>query len=539
MENPRKSSLSFKIEPILLIILAVAAFLLFYRLDHRPFWQDEAETACLARTILQSGLPQAFDGKNLISQEEGREFNSDYLWRWSPWLQLYLTAAAFRLGGVNTLAGRLPFACFGLLGVGLVYFLIKQKFADRPWALVTSALLGSSVPFLLFARQCRYYSLGAFLTLVALYAFRSNWQAQLGPACLLVLSLGLLFYANYVLFISFLLPALLAAVLLYPRELPVARALMLALGLGIIMVPGVMLFQLPNQVTMLLNWELAQKILEHLEKYCVDLLQFMVPLPVALFLLWRWRAIFWGGCPLDPKERFVVFLALIFAGNILVLLPVPQCEHRYLLHLYPLSAIILGWTVLRAWHYHKFSGALLFLLLAFTNWVQLVPMKALGIGNYPIYNDAHMLTHPNLPLKLMLTELFSRYPDVNQHLIDFFNSQANPGETILITYGDLPLQFYTPFQVLGGLQGWANLPTKPPDWIVKRWYTRWNRDYVLNASEAYILNNLRLPQDYQRVIMPWEDEIFGNRADPYYHRFIPPEPMIRMVIYRKKGNSSP
>ena len=89
-----------------LLILAVAAFLFFFRLDHRPLWQDEAETACLARNVLAYGVPKAFDGVNLVSQEFGREFNRDYIWRWTPWQQIYLTAGAFRLGGVSTIAER-------------------------------------------------------------------------------------------------------------------------------------------------------------------------------------------------------------------------------------------------------------------------------------------------------------------------------------------------------------------------------------------------------------------------------------------------
>ena len=70
-------------------------------------------------------------------------------------------------------------------------------------------------------------------------------------------------------------------------------------------------------------------------------------------------------------------------------------------------------------------------------------MDWLRIVNRPMVNDRHMLTYPNLPLKLFLTELFSGYPDVNRNLIQFFQTHARPGDIILTTYGDLPLQFYT------------------------------------------------------------------------------------------------
>jgi hypothetical protein len=48
--------------PAIAIILALGAFLLLFHLDDRPFWQDEAETACLAKNVLKYGVPRAYDG---------------------------------------------------------------------------------------------------------------------------------------------------------------------------------------------------------------------------------------------------------------------------------------------------------------------------------------------------------------------------------------------------------------------------------------------------------------------------------------------
>ena len=303
-EKPRSTRLPSAIDPFFLAILAVAVFFLFFHLDYRPFWQDEAETACLARNVLKTGLPLAFDGVRKISQEQGMEFNSqDYLWRWSPWMQIYVAAGAFRVGGLNTLAGRFPFAFFGLLCVVLVYLLLTYKFQDRGWACISAALLTFCVPFLLYARQCRYYSLVAFFTLATLFFFRSNWQSKLGPACLLVLSLGLLFHTNYLVFGSFLIPALAAAALVYPQDLPVARIAKLALAIGAItIIPGLMLFQFHNQTSMISHYYLFDRIIRTLDSYFCDLLQFMIPLPLGVYLLWRWRGVVRGKFPADPKE---------------------------------------------------------------------------------------------------------------------------------------------------------------------------------------------------------------------------------------------
>jgi hypothetical protein len=519
----------------LIIILALGAFLLLFHLDHRPFWQDEAETAGLAKNVLKYGVPRAYDGINIISQEQGNEYDHNFLWRWSPWLQIYVTAAAFRLGGLTTYAGRFPFAVLGLACIFLVYHLVSRNFGDRAWAFWSAVLLTCSVPFLLYARQCRYYSLGALLALMSIYAFKEDWQSKTGPAFLLCLALGLLFYTNYLLFLSFTGAAFLAAVLLYYRAMPLTRSLTLIIGTGIIILPGLFLFRIQQQAGMV-N---LGAIIENLVQYCGDFFQFMFPLPVALYLLWHWGRILWTrrGLPKESPDRFILFLALVVIGNILLLTPAPQGEMRYLVHLYPLCAIVLGWIICRVWRFHKFSGALLAVLLIGTNWLNVLPMDWLGLLNRPIHNDASMLTYPNLPLKLYLTELTSPYPDVNQNLIRYLKAHAQPGETILTAYSDLPLQFYTSCQVFGGLQGHLHL-TRPPDWLVPRWYTRWNRQYDLNASEVLIRQLLSHTTDYQRVALAGEDEIFGNQPDPYFHHFIPPmESLPPLVIYEKKSPS--
>jgi hypothetical protein len=519
----------------LVLILALGAFLLLFHLDHRPFWQDEAETAGLAKNVLKYGVPLAYDGVNVISQEQGHEFDQNFLWRWSPWLQIYVAAAAFKIGGLTTYAGRFPFAVLGIACIFLVYQLVQHNFGDRAWACLAALLLTTSVIFLLFARQCRYYSLGTLLTLINLYAFREDWRSRFGPALLFCVSLGLLFYTNYLLFLSYVGPLVIAALLLYYAEIRWSRVLLLAAGTGLLVFPGLFLFRLQQQATMIS----LGAILEHLQQYFGDFLQFMFPLPVALYLLWHWGRNFWKRQAFltDPAERFILFISLIVLGNIVILTPAPQAEIRYLVHLYPLCTIVLGWVICRAWHYHKFSGALLGLLLVFTNWLYIVPMDWLGIINRPVHNDPQMLTYPNIPLKLYLTELSSPYPDVNQNLITFFRAQARPGQTILTTYGDLPLEFYTSNKIIGGLQG--PTPINPsPDWLVPRWYIRWNRQYDLNDSEKAIRQLLAQPGAYRPVRLPYEDEVFGNRPDPYFHRFIPPlEPVSPLMVYERNRPS--
>jgi hypothetical protein len=341
-----------------------------------------------------------------------------------------------------------------------------------------------------------------------------------------------LFYTNYLLYLSFVFPALILSIFIYPEKLPLRSFLKLALGSVIIMLPGIWLFRFQEQ-SLMLN---PLIIVENLEKYFADLFQFLIPLPVALYLIWRWRRIGYARPNLPAGEKFVFFLFLIVLGNIIILSPVPQCEHRYLVHLYPLCAIILGWLVCQAWHYHKFSGALLALLLLSTNWLYLIPMDWLWIANRP-NRSTQMLTYPNIPMGLYLRELSSGYPDINGSLIRFFRAHGKVGDTILINYGDLPLQFYTPYRIVGGLEGSITEGTSP-DWVARHPHTQWNRKHKLQQAEVFIKDKILPSKDYEAVFLIYEDAVYGNIPDPYHHRFTPPtEFLAPLTIYRKLSHN--
>ena len=515
-------------DAIFLLILAVAAFLFFFRLDHRPLWQDEAETACLARNVLKYGVPKAFDGINLVSQEFSREFNSDYIWRWSPWLQIYITAGAFRLGGVNTIAGRLPFALLGFANVVLVFLLIKRHFQDLVWARLAALLMASSVLFLLFSRQCRYYSLGTFLTLLSLYALQAGWQKRWGPAICLIVSLGLLFHTNYLLFFSYGGALLLATLLVYRKDLPPVRTLILIICLILLIIPSLGFYKI-HQQTGMINFSKTPR---NLACYFIDLFRFMLPLPLAALIVWGlgWGSLRVSKSAYTAEERFIVFLSLIIIANIFILSLAPAYFFRYMIHLLPLCVIILAWTCSRVLFHHKIFGIILILLLTLTNWLYLIPIDLSKITLYPPQSDKYMLTSANVPLRLYLTELISDYPDVNRGLVDFFQTQAKPDDTILTNYGDLPLQFYTQRKVVGGLQGQAVLLKTSPPWVVKL-----KTFSFKSAADFFIEDKLHLKANYEAIELPYPDDRFGNRPDPCYHHFIPPqEPYDHLIVFREK-----
>jgi hypothetical protein len=520
-------------------VLVLAAFLLFYNLGQRPFWQDEAETACLAKNVLATGLPYAYDGLNVVSQEEEREFDKvgGYLWRWSPWIQIYMQAAGFSVGGLNAAAGRAPFALAALLAVYWTFRLVRRHFGDRNLALLAALLLTTCVPFLLIGRQARYYAPGTLFVLWTLDAFLSDWQRKTGPLWAMFAGMALLFHANYLLFLSFAPTALAAALLVYPERFHWRRlGAVIAITLAVVVIPGALLYRIGSQSGM---FDILL-VPENLMLYFADLCMFCIPLPVSAYLAWRWRGVAFGGArPADPAERFALFCAVLIVLSLLFLGLVPQRFFRYIAHLLPLCAFLLAFCVRRLWDFSRLAAALLFFLLAATNWLAVYPMERLKIVNRPWQNDFRMLTSNNFPLKLFVTELVCGYPDVNTAIVDFFAARAKPGQTIVAEYGDLPLQFaLTGVRVLGGLQGEIPPDTRP-DWVLRRRVVRVNRDRFLFGTRAFT-DSLDYERDYERVALPFPDETFGNRTDdPNHHYFIAVEsPQKELEIWRRREAGS-
>src|SRR5512140_608536 len=143
----------------MLLLLVLACVLIFPNLGDRCLWQDEAETALVARNVLRTGLPLGWDGRLFVTQLGGRELTDGFLWSWTPWLMHYVAAFGMALGGPTSFGARWPFALLGCLSFPIFYRLVRRISGDRFLAIAASLLLLTSVQYLLLMRQCRYYAL--------------------------------------------------------------------------------------------------------------------------------------------------------------------------------------------------------------------------------------------------------------------------------------------------------------------------------------------------------------------------------------------
>ncbi|MBI3288159.1 MAG: hypothetical protein HYZ74_01420, partial [Elusimicrobia bacterium] len=186
-------------------LLGLGALLLFWNLGRPALWQDEAETALRAESILETGAPRmTLNGARVTAQPSltAHEGNAAGVWTWNTWLPAYLVAASFAVLGRTPLAARLPFALAALATLFLFWRLFEEdEDAKRPWAAQAGlALLVLSPAFLLFARQARYYALTALGAVLVMRAWRRMLDGKAGGALALVLALQFLLHSSFAFF---------------------------------------------------------------------------------------------------------------------------------------------------------------------------------------------------------------------------------------------------------------------------------------------------------------------------------------------------
>jgi hypothetical protein len=540
------------------LIVALAAILLFWNLSGRCLWQDEAETALLGKNILCFGLPYAWDGKNLISQEEGREFTfhsrqgtggpgPDGLWRWSPWIQCYVAALSMSIFGATTFGARFLFVVAALLSVPLTYLLAVRLFGSRPLARWSALFLSLSVPFLLYARQCRWYGVAYPLLVCLFLCVLALARERKGAWSGLVISAVLLWYTNFFLAAG-LLVALAAAAPVYRWE----RRFLIRFGLGL---AAIGIFTLPSFVIFSsigsgVRFEWART-MSYLAEYASEYFVFLVPLPIAAILVYAVaaRGEILGLC--GQWRRTALFLITFCICFVLVLSTGPFAFFRYLNPLLPITSILLALGVSYLAGKNFWIGMATVALVLFTDILHQFPLAFLGapgsqsnvdlfvsIGPQTTYRNALI----DFPLLCYFREIRRPIDDAERIVAQYLNEHAASGDVVLSGYGDLALQFHTGLKVIGGPQEPISAKRmsqwRDSDWLFPRrvWLGRdrnmsrfiWQglllRDlpaWVALPLEPHALARLTVLEELQYIRTPVRgtDIATSNCPEPQRHLF--------------------
>jgi len=456
-----------------------AAVLLLWGLGHPYLWQDEAATAVLAQRLLRFGKPLAYDGVNLITIDhsaaensnnidqrtrdpqsaidfyiERGDFKHDTAWKWQPWGQFLVAALSFKILGSTTIAARLPFAIAGVVTVLLLFDFAFKYFEDSQLAVVASSFLLLNAYWILHSRQCRYYSLSSLFLMLTIAAYaRWQWGGRWGAAtfaaaawCWFQVDYGTLWPVLIVLFTD----ALIAQRHKWWRPLLVAAAL------GAAIAPFAYYYELWGRLSVRDGtW------LQHFELNLSNMNEYFMPtsiLAAAVFISLSRSQNLPGSARRLIAISCATFIALLFW--VATVAPAPFL--RYVVAATPLGCLLTAWVLVRLGSSHRaitWAGAAVFV---FTPWLSL-PLHAVPLKQRDI-----AILRPEL--RILFKNVFGHPADPNRLVVEWLSQNAASNDEILINYEDIPLMFYLPNPIRGGIAAFRveDDATKPPDFLVLR-----------------------------------------------------------------------
>jgi hypothetical protein len=506
----------------LLVICVLTATLLFWNLQRKYLWQDEAHTAVLAMRLLHFGRPVAYDGVNLVSHEissaedtasldrssanpdaalkyfiERGDFKNDLSWTWHPWGQFVAAAISLKLLGPTTWAARLPFVLAGLLTVPLLYALGSKYANSRSIAALSCLLLTFNSYWILHSRQCRYYSLsGLFLLLTVLAYFRWQKGYRWGSITFVIAAL-LWFHVDY----GTVWPVLAVLFMdsLVENWRHPMRTILVGLVLAGAMVPSIYFYQLWHVVSgvHVLTWN------ERFRLNLFNLNEYILPFPIVL------AAVVLTAAKRKTIAAFESRLIRISFGIMVALaLWVPTATLapflRYVIMAAPIGVLVTAWVLVRGC-----QGMPRWVTYAAASVLIIMPLASLPLHYVirpPGWYSGSRLVRPEL--KRLRSEVFGHLQDPNRAVIEWLRQHSQPKDEILVNYEDLPLMFYLPNPIRGGIGAFRiedDRRVKPQFIVLRRsvsfvYWPAFNRE-LDKYRWQYIPNDI-------------PDFIWGNNPDP-------------------------
>jgi hypothetical protein len=524
------------------LLFLVGALLLVCRLDDIYLWQDEAETALVSRHLLAYGLPLSTNGADWVQQapEAFVEFTRDYIWIYHSWLQYALTAGSFALLGSTTVAARAPFVLAGLATLLFFYlFLRRWSGPSERTARVGSVLLLLSVPFLLLMRQDRYYALAALFTLVTLDAYQQLRAGRAWDVPYFIAASVLLYHSHYGAFFPTMAALVVNWVLWRPAGRP--RRFLLALAVSGALVSPWALFMRVLERGQAFRLD---RFLGSLGQYLVNITGWVFPVVVAAMLWIAWlRRSKGGALTLNQAQAdFCQLATLVVVTNVLVLSANAAFDwvfFRYIVHLIPLLVAMLAIAVVLVLERWWLVGCAMLVGLALGNCLHVLPYGLPGVSTlnpailwpgspaFQALGDVWSRAgHIRSDVLMYAQELTHEYQGPNEGLVSYLAQHAQPGQSLLVNYEDLPLMFYTPLRVSGGLGAHGLDSGAQPDWVVDRKYGPYREQ----------LQSIVARGSYERIELPYPDIRWENRPEPGSHNFLSAQGADPVVIYRRRGD---
>lgn len=437
-------------------LILLAAFLLFYNLDDRLLWGDEAETALFAQNILKFGIPKAADGKNYLTYlGRGYDTNENDVLVWTPWLGEYMTAASFYLFGKSTFTARLPFALTALLSVVSLLLVTQRFYNNHELTIIAALLYVTNVAFLLHARQCRYYAILILAQIWLLYGYKlliTNHPKQGG--LYIILALASQFYCNYIVIPGNVLALCISAVLVCRRHRNLRRNLSISLvSFVLLAIPWLAYAKRWQQSEYIGLDNFGKSILYYLygmHFYIVPLVLVLI-VPVWYFLNRKKQSAETRELAMKDVE---ILLWILVPAHLIVLGVAPDMFFRYMVPLIPVL-IILASVILVNYVRPPIFRYLLILILCCSNIIAVFTADPL--------QKQHSV---GMPFAQFIREITSSYEDRLEDVVCYLRQNADPNQSLFALDPEFPLIFYTNMRIIDGRLTRELNMNNLPDWIL-------------------------------------------------------------------------
>ena len=534
------------------LIATLGLVLLFANLGSDYLWSDEGDTAVLATSIVKYGIPKAWDGVTFTDSDKGARVNDELVMVSHPWAQYYFTAASFLVLGENSFAARFPFALAGWITVLLVYALVRRITPGRGAALGAALLTVLSVPFLLYSRQCRNYSLNMLFTCWLFWIF---FRMRTARGCVaFAVSAILLFHSSPLGVAPLAVLGLLT--LVYRPFFPQRRWFWLAM-------PAVIILTLPWLALARAGYEESRQALDSVGEFFGRFGQYLIEcasvtpligitvLLAAGFVRSRWQRKKVGrrdassSAFLNSDEASLIlvgFGTLLFYGVAIAITQSVTAQWflgiRYATAAIPLLAMIAGILIARISRGRVLIWAPLLLLFGVTKLAQLTPWTVSAPKIVAPSQNEFVAVHPPARILdgflmteqwLFLGDLCRENPGTVATTSQFLRQHAKPGEILIANYGWEPLYFHTRLP-----QGLKILPDYPvyqaarrkglPEYVFGVDHVRWVVWRPLwEGYQGYrlvtVANDILAEGGQLKKIAEMDETFWENRENIHFRRF--------------------
>lgn len=508
-----------------------------------PLWSDEAETALLARNILRYGFPVGWDGVNLMGTKEGILLNNDLIATLAGWPQLFITAGSFFVFGQSPFTGRLPFVLFSLATIPVTYKAAKRLTGSTQVATLSGIILSTSVPFILFSQQARYYPLQSFLGIMFTYLVITFKRISLRWIIMMTACMTALVLNHYLSGITYVIAALFILIpLQIKRETYRKRNFKLAttlsfLAAGLISGFTILLLQPYTKQIEVIDrqfYTIGLNIPQIIASFYAPWNEAQMPpvlllLPIALVLFWPKKA---------PKTMSlitalpIIYIALVSLVTAFTRSHLTLTDFRYHTILFPPLSIILAYTVYTIGQYSRLSATIILFLLIMTNILSIPSRPRVYILEYiheltveyafPEAGVAEFLNEHAMDNQTVFLDRDSRHDSILYLLnkpLRFVN-RIQPSNPIIKNNPDLPSYLYS--------------YTDKPDWIIHWGENEDARRYNRSLFPPGKINTIDLDKEYEKYSI----KVYANtntRPEITEHMFTPKIPVQdeQIFIYKK------